>query len=291
MNVYVAERIDPPGWTGLPLGRLRPPGHGHPLPVAVAHDSIFVWNEGASAAKVRMHGEWLRCQRQRDMLDIMAANDEALVQHDRPESPGECLVVEIPSELRRRWFEAGAPRSHALGSRFCVVDSHVAELVRGLEAQCEMSEPWGKLYTQSISIALVSYLFGRYGEAKDFAWLGECPAAARGRLTTAQRSRIVRFVEARLGEDIGLDKLAGLVGYSAPHFARLFKQAFRVTPHRFVVERRLDRARQLLRRDEHSIREIAALCGFAGESHFSTTFRRHAGISPSRFRIAAADRW
>jgi AraC-like DNA-binding protein len=87
-----------------------------------------------------------------------------------------------------------------------------------------------------------------------------------------------------LGQTIDLKALAAEARLSAFHFARAFKQSQGVTPHHFILQRRLEKARQLLEEAQLSLAEIATSVGFADQSHFSRRFRDHVGISPGEFR-------
>ena len=64
------------------------------------------------------------------------------------------------------------------------------------------------------------------------------------------------------------------------HFAKRFRETVGVSPHAYVLHRRVRRAGQMLRRDRSSLAEIAAACGFASQAHFTTAFRRDVGITP-----------
>src|SRR4030095_9181077 len=81
--------------------------------------------------------------------------------------------------------------------------------------------------------------------------------------------------------------LSALAHMSAFHFARLFKQSTGVSPHRFVVGRRIERAKQLLETGDASIATIAQAVGFRTASHFATVFHRSTGQTPRAYRTAA----
>ena len=114
-------------------------------------------------------------------------------------------------------------------------------------------------------------------------------------LAGTARARLNRAAE-RMREEpeaaLSLELLASEAGMSRFHFLRAFKKAFGVTPHAFLLERRLDRAAQLLRvRDGgRTITEIALDTGFGSSSQFSTHFKRRFGVSPSRFGPGARRR-
>jgi len=79
-------------------------------------------------------------------------------------------------------------------------------------------------------------------------------------------------------------------GVSAYHFAHLFKASTGLPPHHFVVQRRVERAKALLREGALGVGEVALRSGFASASHFAVVFRRVAGMPPREFRRTAAER-
>ncbi|HEY4069457.1 MAG TPA: AraC family transcriptional regulator [Burkholderiaceae bacterium] len=281
MNLCVGQRLDNISWTGLPLGRFAPPGHGPSLPVAAAQDTVFVWRNGASAARVRSRRKVIHYARHEGVVDIMAADEEAFISHDDPETPGECLLVAIPPELREQWGSLRARRDD-LPSRFGFIDPHLTELATALERQCLAGEPYGRLYTESLSLALVAYAVAKYADPDPKGSAAAVTMA--GRFTSAQQNRLHRFVEENIGAGLSLVELAKVVNYSPQHFSRLFRSSFGTSPHRYVLQLRIEHAKRMLRADHHSLSEIAAACGFADHSHFSTAFARGAGVSPGRYR-------
>jgi AraC family transcriptional regulator len=167
-------------------------------------------------------------------------------------------------------FEPEAPR-------LALSDAHLVDLVQRLESQAVAGQPWGPLYIEGLSLTLASYLYARYG----------VHAARREQdsfLSTLPSGRVVAFIEEHLGSDIGIATLAALAGYSPDHFARLFKQSFGLSPYQYILQRRVERAKSLLRGRAHSIAEVAMLCGFASQAHFHTTFKARTGVTPGVFR-------
>ncbi|OAN58363.1 helix-turn-helix transcriptional regulator [Sphingomonas sp. TDK1] len=112
------------------------------------------------------------------------------------------------------------------------------------------------------------------------------PPVARGGLPPHALRQIETYVMERLHEPIGLHELAGLVGISVRHFARAFLQATCLTPARFVFERRVAHAKEMLADRAASITDIAMACGFSHSQHFANSFRRATGTTPSAFRKA-----
>ena len=102
-----------------------------------------------------------------------------------------------------------------------------------------------------------------------------------------ERLRRVRdYIEAHLDDQLSLTDLAGVACLSPYHFSRSFKQAVGVGPQRYVIQRRLEHAKTLLRRTHQPLASIAQEAGFADQSHLNSIFRREMGVTPGRFRAA-----
>lgn len=96
---------------------------------------------------------------------------------------------------------------------------------------------------------------------------------------------MVDYIEAHLAEDISLRDLAALAELSPHHFGVAFKASTGTPPHRYLIERRILRAKERLLSTDQSIAQIAVSLGFASHSHFAQHFRKLTGATPSRFRI------
>jgi AraC-like DNA-binding protein len=107
---------------------------------------------------------------------------------------------------------------------------------------------------------------------------------ARGGLPPGAMRRVREYVEIHLSESIDLTTLAAIAGLSLYHFARAFKQSAGVTPHHYLVQRRVDRAQEMLARTTLSLSEIAFATGFSDQSHFARHFRQMLGMTPGQFR-------
>jgi len=97
-------------------------------------------------------------------------------------------------------------------------------------------------------------------------------------------SRIRDRIEAELDKRLSLASLAKESGYSRAHFLRMFRAATGLTPHQYVLERRLSAAQQLLRQSKMSLAEIALKCGFSSQTHMNDVFRKRLGVAPLEYR-------
>jgi len=107
-----------------------------------------------------------------------------------------------------------------------------------------------------------------------------------GRLERRLVDRIADVVEQRLGDPLRLEDLAAVAHLSPYHFARAFKRTTGLAPHEYVTIRRIERAKALLVRGEHSVAAIASSLGYDNVGHFRRLFLRHTGLLPSALRPA-----
>ena len=110
------------------------------------------------------------------------------------------------------------------------------------------------------------------------------PVIHKGGLASRPRQRVIDFINEHLQDELSLVELSRIAKLSPHHFATAFKASTGLSPHRYVIERRINRASDLLRRDDKSISEIAYAVGFSSQSHLTANFRRTMGVTPRRFR-------
>ncbi len=137
--------------------------------------------------------------------------------------------------------------------------------------------------TTAWSTVIGSHLARHYGETERY------PAMTRRACLSAARiQRIVDHIDAELHQALTVERLAELAGMSRSKFAAMFKRSTGLSPHQFVIARRIRRARELLCASELALSEIAECVGFSSQSHMTSTFRRHTGLTPREYRGQAA---
>jgi AraC family transcriptional regulator len=114
----------------------------------------------------------------------------------------------------------------------------------------------------------------------------DSPQPYQGGLPPFQLNRVTAYIEANLDRELSLAEIAEKLGMSPYYFCRQFKQAIDITPHAYIIQRRVEKAKSLLSDKEMSILTIALACGFANPSHFAKCFRKETGISPKEFRMS-----
>lgn len=103
-------------------------------------------------------------------------------------------------------------------------------------------------------------------------------------LNSHQLRPAVDYIHAHLAENISLQTISQVVGMSQYHFVRCFKQAIGISPYQYLIQQRIERAKQLLQKSQLPLTEIAISCGFANQSHFTTCFKQQTGATPRYFR-------
>lgn len=173
----------------------------------------------------------------------------------------------------------GAPQriESDLQPALLVRDPLLIEMARGLFRESRAGH-FSKLYTQSIATVTATHLLRTYSR-------GHAPQEFRGGLGATRERRLLAYMQEHLSHDLSLDDLALVAGISPNYLISLFRKSFGVTPHRYILRLRVERAQQLLHASrELSLLEIAMRCGFTDQSQFSKTFRRVSGIAPGQYR-------
>ena len=136
----------------------------------------------------------------------------------------------------------------------------------------------GQLFTDSIATALAQYLWHNYSAFPSLR------KHSTGGLAPTLLRRSIDYIQANLGSDIRLRDLAKETGFSPSHFLRSFRQSTGMSPHQYLLHRRVERVQRQIRNGAASLAEVALACGFADQHHMARVFRRITGISPTLFR-------
>jgi len=140
------------------------------------------------------------------------------------------------------------------------------------------SGPYGEALAEAAAHRLTGYLIGAETGSE---------RAARSGLPPSRLRRISEHVDRHLEGPLALAELARLANLSVFHFARSFKESTGLSPHQYVLRRRVERAKQLLSGTSLNLAEIALRCGFSNPSHFTQAFRQISGVTPTCWRSSA----
>jgi AraC family transcriptional regulator len=157
-------------------------------------------------------------------------------------------------------------------------DARVGALVAALNAERIAGFPNGQLFLDSVEQALAVALVNGHGAQHRSA------RVYRGGLTPARLRRVTELVYSKIEEELTLDEMAQCAGLSAAHFSEMFRKSTGESPHQFLLRRRVERAKEMLREAEMRILDVAVACGFKTQQHFARVFRRTCGVSPTEYR-------
>jgi AraC family transcriptional regulator len=158
-------------------------------------------------------------------------------------------------------------------------DPQIEAIAMFLLAELKQDNLGGRLYIESLANLLAVQLLRQYSASKPHLPVYE------GGLPQHQLRQVLDYIHDHLEQDIKLADLAELLGMSQFHFSYLFKQAIGTSPHQYLLQQRVERAKQLLKQTERSIMEIALECGFNSHSHLSKQFRQLTSITPKAYRM------
>ncbi len=169
-------------------------------------------------------------------------------------------------------------------NRLRVPDPQIERIAFSLKAEVEAEEVLGsRLYAESLANALAISLIRDHSSLGRKAVRKAAAEPARGLSKRALKAAI-DYVGDNLQKDLTLSEMAGAAHMSPYHFSRLFKESTGLAPHQYVIERRVQRAKELLTSTALPIAEIALLCGFAHQSHLNRHFKRLLGVNPKALR-------
>ncbi len=247
------------------------------LPPMAAHH-VVVQRQGvahiAQRRDARVHSA---CWRRNDMALVPAGEPSAWQIKGAPD----LIHVDIDCELMQRvvleTFDI-QPAQILMQSVLYARDAEIGNLAYMLLQELGNSPGNGRFYAESLGCALAVRLAVKYSS------LSQSLLDCRGSLPKHLLARCLDYIQSNLEANLSLQHLAKEAGYSAWHFARLFKQAMGMAPHRFVMNERVKRAKLLLQNTSLSKAEIALMAGFVDQSHLARVFKAHVGMLPREYR-------
>ena len=190
------------------------------------------------------------------------------------------LLLTIPSSTLRRILGAAMPDDPTGALRPLAQctweDQLVQQLMLCLWHASLAGNATDRLLVDGAMTTLVSHVLQRAG-------IEERPAR-HVTLAAWRLKRVHEFVDAHLHEEIDIVTLSEAAGLSVRHFTRAFREEVGVTPHRWLMARRIERAMELIRHGDQPLTQIARSCGFAAKSHFTRVFRQVTGEPPKRWQ-------
>jgi AraC family transcriptional regulator len=194
--------------------------------------------------------------------------------------PFQSLAVFIELPLLQRALEEvhGADTAHLqLRNISAFTDIALSSLMERVHEEL-IRRHASPLFLEGIAQAIAIHLARNYTEP-----IKDAPSGSPS-LPGYKLGQITDWMAEHLAEDFNLDRLAAQAGLSKFYFNRLFKSAMGVSPSRYLITLRIDKAKRLLRETRRSVVDVGLDVGYAGPSHFAQLFRKETGLSPSDYR-------
>ena len=164
--------------------------------------------------------------------------------------------------------------------RRAAYDPDVALFAAHFEAELTNSNYGGVLYGESLALAFSLCLLENHSESR--------LSPIKGKLSSKQLREIIEYIHAHLDTQLSLTELATYLNLSTFHFARLFKKSLGLSPYKYILQTRIERAKKLIASQRLALSNIALQAGFYDQTYFGKAFKKYVGISPKAFSKEAS---
>ncbi|MBD1866103.1 helix-turn-helix transcriptional regulator [Cyanobacteria bacterium FACHB-471] len=217
---------------------------------------------------------------------VIQKGDSILVPAGQPKywcrREGICCAMHIHlrPEMIRQTAEASEMDTKRIDLMECFgrQDLQLHQIAMLLLAELKSGGMMGQLYVESLSQVLAIHLLRHYSQSALII------KSENRSLTHSQLQQAIDYIHTHLNRDLSLAELAGVINISPTYFASLFKQAMGISPHQYVIQQRVERAKVMLKRTDLAIADIALRVGFSNQSHLTRHFKRLTGITPKQVR-------
>jgi AraC family transcriptional regulator len=238
---------------------------------------IVVYQGEQSTMRRSAGGAWQTATVKRGQVSLLTRAEQSVWQWDRPINVKHIYIShKAISDAATRVFDR-EPSSIDIDDQLCSVDTVFTQCLEVLEHELANGGLGQMLLIDAMRTQIAVHLLRQFAKVKL-----QIPNSSN--FSARQKDRILELIEDSLSENLTLESLADTVGMSQFHFLRQFKMQFGLTPHAFVIQKRIERAKEMLRQDNVAMKAIALDCGFSDQSHFCRTFHRLVGVTPTKFR-------
>ncbi|MBI5923643.1 MAG: helix-turn-helix transcriptional regulator [Betaproteobacteria bacterium] len=265
------------GWNNVSLRSYRYTGLDVEVP-AMSDFMIVLYRQGVTPMQRRFDGAWSKEQCAPGDVSLLTRSQKS---HWHWTAGIDVTHIYLTQTLMSKVAESVMDRAILdvrLRDILRIQDPVIFQSVADLVAEAENPGLGGPLYVEAIATKMAVRLLRQYSSV-----LSREPRQ-QGRLTPAQFNRLTQYIEDHLAEPLSLEDLANTVSLSTWHFLRRFRDKFGVAPHAYVIHRRVERAKLLLRQGAFPIKEVALQCGFSDQAHMTRTLRSRLGVTPSSLR-------
>jgi AraC family transcriptional regulator len=263
------------GWKGLTFIHYRHPPHETVEHCLLQHALVITAPKCCFQAERHLDGKLTQYAHGNGRVDVIPAFLSRWTNWDREV---EFSVIAICPTLLDQTTQELTQREVELIPQFSIDDPVIQQLALALKMEIQTGCLSGRLYGEALGTALAARLVQNYAVSKPLLeFKAKC-------LPQRQLERVIDYMKANLTQDLSILDLATLTSMSQSHFSRSFKQSVGISPHQYLMQQRVERAKQLLKQQTISIGDIALDCGFANQTHLTKVFRQITGVTPKSYQ-------
>jgi len=265
------------GWDGIHVEYHRQPDHETPEHTLMQHTIGLLTQRRPVVLERVLNGRFqsLRC----GPGDFFLAPANTAYRSSCNEET-EFIALSLEPALFTRVTQESVDARIEIVSHFSISDPLIQQIALLLKVELETEGLGSCLYVESLATLLSFHLLRHY-----CAFEQKIPTYSGG-LSQQKLRWAIEYINENLEKDLKLSEIAAVVGMSQYHFVRMFKQSTGLPPHRYLVERRLEKAKRFLAETNLPIAEIAYCVGFANQSSFTKVFHKHTATTPKVYRDA-----
>ncbi|MGB7441918.1 MAG: AraC family transcriptional regulator [Coleofasciculaceae cyanobacterium] len=286
-SIWQQVALNPPllsscqtGWKGIHLAyHQQPPCQPHQLiEHRFAHHLIAVCLKNCEV-RMNFNGNWQTMYCSIGDVGILPAYQWAPIAQCNQDI--EFIHLYLEPKMLTRIAQASTETDRVeLMPNFQVHDPLIQQIGLSLKAELERNRADSGLYAESMGVALSAHLLQRYTVKKTLL------QSYTNGLPKHKLNEAIAYINDHLEYELSLTEIADLVKISPHYFATQFKQSTGLTPHQYVIQCRIERAKILLTNRELAITEVMRQTGFKSQSHFTRVFRQNTAITPKAYRDA-----
>lgn len=263
------------GWKGLTFTHYCHPPHKTVEHCLLQHSLVITDLKSCFQAERHLDGKFKHYAHGNGRVDVIPAFLNHWTNWDQEV---EFSVIAICPTLLNQTTQELMQHEIELIPQFSIDDPVIQQLALALKTEIQTGCMSGRLYGESLGTALAARLVQNYAVSKPSLKVKD------NGLPQSQLERVIDYIKANLTQDLSILDVATLTSMSESHFSRSFKQSVGITPYQYLMQQRVERAKQLLKQQVISISDIALDCGFANQTHLTKVFRRMTGMTPRAYQ-------